>query len=595
MMFSLFFFSAGRNLESDMEENSTGKKDKFPYSEKWENTFDWVERSNLGEQYTYCRICARNIGTFCRGSVELEYHEKTNKHKKKAKNSNSAHMPSQRSDPLPCSDAALQFIHKHCFNGSATEDWSSSTSQHFAQCKLGLQYPEDITSVCQRTPYCVYIYRGVTVGKDDTVSVLLVGFFDVDAGRHRVRFLDAVPSDDDDDVGDQTAAAVGETLKKFGLPTDNLVAIYSEGSSVSLEQMCSQLREFNPNTLVFTGLYGVGDAACQAGVKQLSNQIQELVADIHSHCCHSSTENDNFKALFGSGLTGDSPAIFNNMSCLNVNLLVKKLLESWTELMSYFTSYDKDDEKAKSISSQLQDPKVRATFMFLEHALTPLQTFQTHVKTSEGDPRSAHSLSTLTEASNILSTYTSYFLHPQDALRFLVELDTKILKAEKHHLSSHEIRVGGEAVRDFLSEFGAAETLSFVAQEALSFYIGLTECISKTLPLRDELLRNIALLLNPKSKLKVTGKAVGELGSNLGICGSPEEIQQLTEEFLKYQSAENVEENASLEEHWTAVLRDNTLKKFPKLMLTLLCLPCPPLDGPHLFTQVWFQCCGYIQ
>uniref|UniRef100_A0A3B4T5T3 DNA (cytosine-5-)-methyltransferase n=1 Tax=Seriola dumerili TaxID=41447 RepID=A0A3B4T5T3_SERDU len=586
----IFYFTlSGRSkLESETEENGSETNKKFPYSEKWKDIFCWAERSPLGEQYSYCRTCARNLNTFHKGLFELRRHVETKKHKKGIQISRRATIQSRRSELLPCSDAAIRFIHKHCYNGSAN---GGQVSRQFARRKLGLQYPKDLTSVCQHTPYCVYIYGGVTVGEEETVSVVLVGFFDVEACRHCIRFLDALQSMDG--AGDQTATAVGETLKKFGLPTDNLVAVYVSGHGGASEQICSQLRELSPNIIVLGGLYTIADTACHAGVKQLSNQAQELIVDIHAHYSSCSMKNDNLKALFGSDITADSPAFCINTSCLNFCQLVTKILEIWTDLKSYFSSCDKDDDKAKLICSQLQDPKVRATFMFLEQALKPLHSFLSHLQTQEGGSRADLPL-ILEEASNLMCTYTSYFLHPQAVVRFLKERDAQILKNKKFHLPSSELSLGGKAVTDFVKESEAAEAMSLLQEEVLSFYIALTGCISEELPLNDGLLRSIGQLLNPQSRLKVTGKAVEELGTKLGICSSPEEVKQLTTEFLAYQLTEEGKgedgdkdhsAEVSLEKHWASILKDTKPTVFRKLVLTLLSLPCPPLDAEQVFTQ----------
>uniref|UniRef100_A0A671VLU0 DNA (cytosine-5-)-methyltransferase n=1 Tax=Sparus aurata TaxID=8175 RepID=A0A671VLU0_SPAAU len=501
---------------------------------------------------------------------ELRRHVETKKHKKRSRMSA---QQSKQSEPLPCSDAAIRFIYKQCYTGSAKGE---QVSRHFARYKLGLQYPEDITSICQHTPYCVYIYDGVAL-EDDTVSVVLVGFFDVEASRHCIRFLDALQSAGGEE--DQTAAAVVESLKKFGLPTDNLVAFYSDSNGAALQQMCSQLRELNPNIVALGGMYTIADAACQAGVKELSNQIQELMVDIHAHySC--STKNKHLEALFGSDVKADSPFPLNT-SCLNFFLFVTKMLEEWTDLTLYFESSDKEDDKVKSICFQLQDPKVRATFMFLEQALKPLYNFQRHLQKHKGATRD-DILLILEEASSLLCTYTSYFLHHQAAVRFVKERDAQMLKNEKFHLSSPELRLGGKAVEDFLNESKATEALSLLKEEALSFYAALTGCIAEELPLSEVVLKSIAELLNPQSRLKVIGKAVEELGTKLGVC-SP----QLTTEFLEYQlegwSEEGEKDNPaapSLEKYWATILKDTKpTSVFRKLILTLMSLPCPPLEA----------------
>lgn len=569
-------------MDSDTEENGNGTE-MFPYAEKWKDVFEWADPSALGERYTYCHLCDRNLSTFHRGLTELRCHVETHRHKKRVQTSG------RLSEALPCSEEAVQFIQSHCYTGSAPGE---KMSRRFARCKLGMQYPSNIQSVCQHTPYCVYIYRGVTLAKDNTVTVVLVGFFDVDATRHCIRFLDAIPSAGG--AEDQMAAAVVETLEKFELPADNLAAVYSDSDGAASEQICSHLRKLNPNIVALGGLFTIADAACRAGIKQLSNQIQELIEDIHDHYSSCFKKNSNLKDLFGSDVSENSPPLPLNTSCLTFCLLVPKILKMWTDLIQHFKSCNKNDKKAKMISSQLQEPKVRATFMFLEQALKPLHSFQTHLQTQEGAAR-ADILLVLKEASNLLSTYTSHFLRPQAAVRFLKEHNAQILKNEKFHLPHSDLSVGEKSVEDFLNESEATEAMTLLKQEAMSFYIALTCCLAEELPLSEHL-RSIAQLLSPQSWLKVTAKAVGELGTKLGICGSPEQVGQLTDEFLEFQLAEDraTEEGekdnsavVSLENHWASVLKDiKPTSIFRKLVLTLLSLPCPPLEPQQMFTKV---------
>uniref|UniRef100_A0A672II54 DNA (cytosine-5-)-methyltransferase n=1 Tax=Salarias fasciatus TaxID=181472 RepID=A0A672II54_SALFA len=490
------------------------------------------------------------------------------------------------SEPLPCSDAAVQFI---CYHSHAESTNDEQESRRFARYKLGLQYPKDVVSACGNSPYCVYIYGGVSVGQDDTASVILVGFFDVEASSHCVRFVDAVPSVDG--AADQTAAAVVEILKKFELSTDNLVAVYLSGNDAASEEICSQLRELNANILALGGLYTIADAAFHAGVEEFSKLAQELMENLHAYHSSSSFKSDNLKALFDSDISQDSMPFNPNASCLTFYPLVTKLLEMWTDLTAHFDSCQKDDDKAKLICSQLKDPKVKATLMFLEQALKPLHSFQ---KQTQGTSR-ADMVLLLEEASSLLSTYTSYFLHSQAASRFLKEREAQILKNKKFHLSSGEFNLGGKAVEDLLVKSKAAEALPQLRKEALSFYIAVTGCIAQELPLSDWMLRSIAQLLNPQSRLKVTGKAVEELSAKLGVCRSSSEVEQLKGEFLDYQLAEegeneegreHISTEVSLEEHWAAVLKETKpTSMFRRLVLTLLSFPCPPLEAPRFFTQ----------
>ncbi|XP_062315006.1 DNA (cytosine-5-)-methyltransferase 3 beta, duplicate a isoform X1 [Osmerus eperlanus] len=589
-------------VDTDTDEDTVVKGRKgITYDDQWKETYHWVEKSSLGEIYAYCTVCDKNLNIFHTGFLDLKRHQQTKKHNRNTLCAKSGDLMSEGergsglSDTPPCSETTFQFIQGHCSSIP-----SKQTMNQFARNVLGLQYPKDIVTICQQTPYCIYMYGRVALGETSMASVVLVGFFDMKTARHRIRLLDVLqPSDDD--AEDKTASALVETLKRFELLTTNLAAVYVDSSNAVSEQICSQLRELNPNVVDLSGLYMVANTACQAGVMELPSQAQELIVDIHTHYSSCSNQNVNLKELVATIISMNAPTLPLNMGCLNFCDLVRKITGMWTDLISDFSSCGEDNKKAMLICTQLQDPKLRATFIFLDKVMEPLQTFQTLLHSHGGSAR-ADLGHILHEASCLLSSYTSSFLNPQATVRFLKERDTELLKTKKFQLPEAEVNMGGAAVIDFLHNSEAGELLPLLHKEAVLFYTALTAKLAEGLPLSDGILTSIAQLLSPKSRLKVTGKAVGELGSELGLCASPKEVAQLTSEFLEYQLAgegEKEEEGngcdkgvqngfttITLEQHWSTVLKavgSNTI--FRKLVLTLLAFPCPPLEAKNVFVQ----------
>uniref|UniRef100_A0A8C7JF41 DNA (cytosine-5-)-methyltransferase n=1 Tax=Oncorhynchus kisutch TaxID=8019 RepID=A0A8C7JF41_ONCKI len=585
--FVFSFFPTG-GLETDTDEEALGKyqRKRIVYEDIWRETYSWVGPSTLGEVHAYCSLCDMNFNIYHSGLVDLKRHSQCKRHQKLTLAANGCNVRTEArksrqgsiSSCPPCSELVLCFIQVNCVSGpSAAGD---QVSNRYGQYVLGLQYPEDIVSACQKTPYCIYMYGGVVLGEAGIASVVLVGYFDVKAARHCIRLLDVLQSPAEDNTGEETAAALVETLKRFGLPAANLAALYTDGNGAASEQICSQLRELNPNVVVLGRLYGVADASCHAGMVELSTQAQELIVDIYSHYSFCSTKNDNLKELFSSITSINGLTLPLTTCCLNFCMLARKVLEMWTDLISHFSSCNKEDdvdEKAKLICTQLQDPQIKATFMFLNQALEPLRAFQERLHHHEGSAR-ADLVQILQEASNLLRSYASSFLRPQAVVRFLKERDVSLLKTTKFHLPGPELNVGGAAVEDFLCESSdsGSEALQFLQKQALSFYTALTASVAEGLPLSDGVLRSMAQLLSPQGRLTVTGKMVGELGAKLGLCSSPEEISQLNKEFLEYQL-----------QHWCTVLKaSGSTSIFRKLVLTLLAMPCPPLEAQKVFTQI---------
>lgn len=565
-------------LETKEEQSNLMKA--FSYNEKWKGIFDWVGQSSFGDRHTYCRTCKTHIFTFHKGIIALKQHTESVTHMEKTSIANER----EPSDPLPSGDAALQSVHQNCDEASAT---GQKESQCLPQCNVGAQNKKDIKTVCQLTPYRLYVREGDAQEKESSVSVFL-GSFDVKAAQHNIQFLETLPSADDGK--DQTAKAVVETLKKSGLPACNIAAFYASGSKATSHQIYSRLREFNPNIVAFGWMDTIADTACQTGIKALSSQVQELMVDIHAHHSSSTTKNSSVDALM-SGICSSSPSFPLNTSCLAFHFFVSKSLEMWQNLILYYKSCDEGDHKAKSIYSRLQEPKVRATFMFLEQALKPLCAFQGVLQTERGGEM-VNILLILEEASSLLYTYSSYFLRPQAIFRFLKEHNVQILNNMKFQLPSPEPCLDEKAVED-LNQSGNSDVIELMKQEALAFYVTLTECIAAMLPLNEGLLRAVVQLLDPDNRQKVSGRAVGDLGTGLGICRTPEEAAQLTSEYLKYQIAEAEEGGEaglvppSLEEHWASVLKDlKPSSFFRKLVLTLFSFTCPPLECQKILTEV---------
>ncbi|CAJ1064738.1 DNA (cytosine-5-)-methyltransferase 3 beta%2C duplicate a isoform X2 [Xyrichtys novacula] len=260
----------------------------------------------------------------------------------------------------------------------------------------------------------------------------------------------------------------------------------------------------------------------------------------------------------------------------------------YTDLVSYFESCDKDDDKANSICSQLQDPKLRATLLFLDHALKLLHNFQKHLQTNREAARD-DLLLILKEANSLLGIYTSYFLHPQASACFLKGHDPQFLKNKKFHLQTPELSLGGKTVQ----QQRHGEKKDHLEQVAVAFICALVLVLTHNqyLTLLAHLLIMLAVLIlstiykahyvnvfghpDKVSREKVTGKAVEKLGTKLGFCKSPEEVSQSKSEFLEYQLAEDEEkenpEAASLEKHWQQQWHGKKKDHLEQVAVTFIC------------------------
>ncbi|XP_053360127.1 DNA (cytosine-5-)-methyltransferase 3 beta, duplicate a isoform X2 [Clarias gariepinus] len=584
--------TSGKEKEDSDSDVDVPDKRSITYDPQWEETFNWVKPSTLGNVYAYCTICDINFTVLHSGLHDLKHHQQCKKHKMQLKTFRKGNQVSD----LACSELMLRFIQTYCL-----PTHSRKASQHATRHVLGLQYPKDISTAAKQVPYCVYLYGKVPLGdkseEEDYSCVVLLGFFDEKAEKHRIRILDIFQRVDKDDA---IIESLADILKRFELPLSHMAAFYVDDLDEMSGKLSLKLKNLNPKAVALGGLYILADSACNAGVKAFSDKVQQLIVNVYEHCSTCCTKNDNLKGLFGGvcGLVGSVHSLFQNSK--NFCILINKMLEMWTNLTLYFSSCSENDDMAKHICSQLKDPKLRIAFMFLDHALGPLKNFNDRLERREGCAR-ADLVQILREASGLLRSYAATFLYPQAVVRFLKERDPAIFEDPKLHLPSNEMSFGGDSVEKFLSESEAELTdfLNAFQDDCMAFYKALTASIAKGLPLSDGILRSMSQLLSPEGRLKVTSKSILDLGEQFGLSAN---LSQLKDEFLEYQLNEEVHgedsENKhvegpsdcvpspSLEHHWSSFLKTTAKTSvFRKLVLSLLALPCPPLEAEKVFAQ----------
>ncbi|KAI1890264.1 hypothetical protein AGOR_G00151930 [Albula goreensis] len=581
-----------RNRSESDEETPTKTRKRTVFLEEWSQAYSWASASKLGEIYAHCGVCDINLNVNHGGKFDLKRHHQSIRHRKNAtrhrKNAKerASSQPTPTSDSLPCSPSMLKFLDTLCADSEALAKARNGggVSLHAARYILGLGYPGDLASVCHQAPYCLYLYRGLELGGGaSTCCAVLIGFFDARAGRSRIRLLDVIQPqkcsgcDCDESAVSETLA---ETLKRFQIPIANMAAVYVDGDACSAGQITRRLGELSGRAVIsLAGLYSLADRACHAGITAISATPLELIADIHRHYSACSTANDNLKQLFAhmgapEGLAGRSRQLVG---------IVQKMLEMWADLVTYFRELK--DEGAGLICEQLEKAGVKAAFGFLSHALEPLQAFEERLSSGGREGRLPHILKA---ASGLLRSYAARFLHPQAIAKYLKERDPALLVDRKLHLPEDELDVGGAAA-DFI---GGAGGIGGFVEEAVSFYAAVTGAVADALPLSDGVLRDMALLLSPSGRMQVTSRAVGDLGAQLGLVGTPTLAACLKQDFLEYQlteqeaEGEGPGEDTPLEQHWGAVLRTMEHESvFRKLILTLLALPCPPLELKVVLTQ----------
>uniref|UniRef100_A0A674C1V7 DNA (cytosine-5-)-methyltransferase n=1 Tax=Salmo trutta TaxID=8032 RepID=A0A674C1V7_SALTR len=490
---------------------------------------------------------------------------------------------------FPFSPSLLQLIQKHW--PSSAKRGTELTQDQVARHVLGQKYPQDITTACSQTPYCLYLYRGVELGGDgdrERASVLLMGYFDQRSGVKHVRLLDTLqPRDATVSAGTAELNCLVETLRRFELPLANLAVFYCGDSGLS-QVLVTGLRALNPGLVSLCGLPGLAGRACHMGVKALPKPVLELVRDIHHHYSTCPTTNDNLKEIFADVAPLD-PLLPLSSQCLFLGRTVQRMADAWPELLQYFESRGNEGD-AEQVCALLRDLKVRLSLLFLGQALEPLCAFQELLEWGDSDVANI-----LQQASSLVHSYAASFLRSPAVDRLLRRRELTLLGNEDHLLRV-EVNTGAR-VKDFLSEHQAElkdDIVDSFLESSVSFYMATTWSLMESLPLPNVALKNIPILLRPAGRLEVTGRVVAELGSLMGLCGVPGDMALLTDEFLEYMISEGEKPTAdspspgpTVEQHWKQVLR--TMGKtsiLRRLICSLLTLPSGSLQRDKVFAQV---------
>ncbi|XP_030623652.1 uncharacterized protein LOC115806935 [Chanos chanos] len=502
-------------------------------------------------------------------------------------------MEQEAMDSFTCGLATLQFISKFWLGASAST--SPLASYRRAKHLLSQTYCDDIKAASVHTPYCLYIYPGVELGNGLKGSVLLIGHFNPGSGAHCIRLLDVIQPKTETDAAELECVVV--TLRDFEIPLTNLSMFYVNAMIPEQSQaLVCGLRNLKPGVVSLCGLLDIAAQACQAGVMAtgVSEQIHKVVNKVHHHYSSCTVAKNSLQELFDEI---ETPLNVINLRPSQYPLFIRivhKMAIAWTDLTQYFGSFS-DSEDVKAVSSLFGDQQLRLTFLFLSFALQPLSDLQ------ENLDKMADLGQVLQDACGLIQFHVSSFLCPPAVEHFLRRGNTSLFKDKKQYLPKGELKVG-TMVEEFLSELKEDMTgyLDIFHESVISFHSAVASSIIENLPLPYMAVQNMAAILSRTGKLKVTGKAVADIGLQLGICQSQAEVSQLMDEFLEYQLSEREEHisgsrNISVEQYWKRELKImGKTSIFRKLVQSLLTLP-RTLAMEEVFSQAFENSSCYLE
>ncbi|XP_041112853.1 uncharacterized protein LOC121319467 [Polyodon spathula] len=575
------------------------KKRGVSYRRQWKANYDWVRESAKGKSRIFCNICNCDLLIKHGGQNDIYRHSLTMKHQRFTRKKRAADQLTQTASAILQAEAAfvnmlaehnisfsagnniLKFIKQYCTDLKVIKALKCTLMQSYTgddKVTTGVVVePEpqnDVAAVCRRVPFYVSLGQN-TKGLGEDKLFILVGFFDENLGRNVVQYLNV--SDHVSGTGQAMFDFLMETFKKFDIPSDNIVAFSSDNGPPMIDvndSVISRLKQINPNIINIGYLFNLPDLACKSGVQALSAPIEELISDIYYHFFHISQQEPLGFALFD-----EEPCIIAD-DLLGFCKAIKKMLELWPDLLSFFLSYAPQTAKVQLICQRLQCLELRLLFLFLKQAVEPLNQFRQRLGNGESQ------LMTLQrDLSGIVRIYAGRLLLPGAAINLLKSGDVQLLNNTGNFLPPNEVRVGPEVERylkDQGDDLSVSAYKSRFFEKASLFYAAVLEKMLKKLELNDKFLKDMATLLNPANKLKVSMGTVMDIASQLGVCNASDGYQ-LKDEFSLYQlsdacSAQQSDTiGASVLQYWSGVLKDccgseEQMPLFRRLILTLLCV-----------------------
>lgn len=372
-------------------------------------------------------------------------------------------------------------------------------------------HSRDVVQACRHTPYCLYLYMGVELGGGRSTSVVLIGYVDQRSKLSVVKLLHTLqlsvdaepPNSADAPAAESDARLLLDALKKVVLPLSNLVAFYCNAAQPAVSRLFeSQLRVFSPRLVSLCGVPGIAGRACQAGLSASFSGVVDLIRDVHHHYSACPSVNDGLKEVFADAESYD-PTRPLSAQCLFVVRAVQKMVCGWRDLVDYFKSLGRAAHTDR-IRTQLMDHKVKLHFQFLCQILEPLRALDELQQSGMADVASE-----LHQTAVLLRTYSTGFLRPPAAERFLRNWDLSLLHKEKEVLPPSEMGVGSCA-RDFLwgsavVDLGERDRTRFM-KDAAVFYQAVLESLVKNVPqnLGDVALKNISRVLKHPENIGVS-------------------------------------------------------------------------------------------
>lgn len=352
---------------------------KQSYKDSYAKEFDFIRKSDKGEDYAFCSACVCDISIGHGGRCDIAVHAKTAKHelayKKMKTTSKISSFMCYSSDnqtiraellfsnfiiehniPLAAADHVSKLLLAMFPNSPEVKKYACGrTKTNYLVKEIAGQFSGKIIDILKNNLFSI-----ATDGSNDITEnqmyPLVVTYFDGVSKKIRCNLL-SLPVLTVDSTGENIAELINEEFSSHNIPWENCLSLSCDNANVMLGKkrgVIAHLKEKNPHLIAFGCLCHLLNLAAQKGAKTLPISFDEILIDIYYYFHRSVKRNlkyKTFQQMFGS----DENKILKHCVTrwLSLGKCISRLLEQWRSLLLYFKEECTEKNKKELFSPKL--------------------------------------------------------------------------------------------------------------------------------------------------------------------------------------------------------------------------------------------------
>jgi hypothetical protein len=350
----------------------------------------------------------------------------------------------------------------------------------------------------------------------------------------------------------------------------------------------AHLREKQPKVIDIHCACHLVSLTVKAAIKILPLKVDEVLVDIYYHFHHSTKRVESLKD-YTEFCCMEYKTLLKHSETrwLSLTQSIKRTLEMWDALCTYFTSHPDVEKpgKVKTIASHLNQPFTKAWLLFLSNVLVVFDKFNVYFQTTQ--TTTIHKLHG--ESERLLKTVLSFFI-VSDVLRQHASDLTKISYTDPNiQLSQDDIFVGDDTSAFLLSLVDEGEDIRDFYDQVIKFYEAFMKKQLKAFDFKSEIFKVLSFL-DPCKWQSMTPASFDLLEKYLPVPFDKTAIKQEYREFAAESDLTHVGHDAV--KFWTNVYQMKSPMGEPKhihlsnLALQLLSIPASNADSERVFSLV---------